>query len=44
MLNDPTPVADSQGKKEIKRYRRNHSVDSPEEPKPKLHDATGQFC
>ena len=33
------PAAGRQLKKEIKRYRCNSSVDRPEEPKPKLHDA-----
>jgi len=31
------PATSSQGKKEIERDRRNNSIDSPEEPEPKLH-------
>ena len=35
----PYSAAGSQRKKEIERHRGNNSVDGPEEPKPKLHDA-----
>jgi len=38
------PITGRQRKKEIERYRGNKRVDTPEAPKPKLHDLCAHGC